>query len=150
MSNISCPNIPKYNSMTYVLEFKESSYSYLILQELSHIPVCLISFSLRCEGSYGCRDILIKITEANENLISQGTIKDVYEMGFHGYNPGGFSLFTSVYDDIRKAYQMNIFPTVQILLRGIKITLDMPPASNKDYKVGERAKVTWQYLVLSA
>ena len=148
MSNASCPNNPSHNSMSREFKFKESNYSYEILYESSSIRICLISFSLRCEGSHGCKDILIKIADGNGNLISQGKIKEVYGMGFHGYNPGGFSPFISIYDDAQKIYQINIFPTVQIPLKGIRITLDIPPANNKDYKVGEQAKVIYQYLIL--
>jgi len=148
MSNISCPNNPKYSSMSNEFEFKGSDYSNVILHVPSHIPICLISFSLMCEGSYGCRDISIKITEVDDAiLVSQSKIKDVYER-FHGYIPGRFSIFISDYEDNKKVYQINMFPTAQIPLRGIKITLDIPPANNKDYKVGERAKVTYQYLIL--
>jgi len=115
----------------------------------------LLSFGIRCYGSYGCKYIVVKLLDANQNVRVKASIDEVYRFGNLARNPGGTFPFVTYFSDSTKTYSAMVNPSVKVYLEGVILRLTIPPVSainsllpqGQSVSVGEQATVEIAYLI---
>lgn len=137
---------PQTVPLVIPITFQNTPYTQTIINQIN--PVCLINFSLNCQGQYDCNKIGLKVTDATGRVIIQTTIRDLYfQQGMYTKTESGLQPFISVYDDVNLNYQVNIIPSNKVTLRGLIVYVIIPVADGVYTIVGSQATLTINYLL---